>query len=77
MLDGVDVLLFDIQDVGARAYTYVSTMAYAMQSAKQFNKEFWVFDRPNPIGGASSKGRSSNLRTNPSSDSIPSRCATA
>lgn len=52
MLDGVDVLLFDIQDVGARAYTYVSTMAYAMQSAKQLNKEFWVLDRPNPIGGA-------------------------
>lgn len=52
MLDGVDVLLFDIQDVGARAYTYVSTMAYAMQSAKAFGKEFWVLDRPNPIGGA-------------------------
>jgi uncharacterized protein YbbC (DUF1343 family) len=52
MLDGVDVLLFDIQDVGARAYTYVSTMAYAMQSAKRYGKEFWVLDRPNPIGGA-------------------------
>ena len=52
MLDGVDVLAFDIQDVGSRAYTYVSTMAFAMQSAKQYDKEFWVFDRPNPIGGA-------------------------
>jgi uncharacterized protein YbbC (DUF1343 family) len=52
MLDGVDVLLFDIQDVGSRAYTYISTMAYAMQSARQFGKEFWVLDRPNPIGGA-------------------------
>ena len=51
MLEGVDVLAFDIQDVGSRAYTYVSTMAYAMQSAKQYDKEFWVFDRPNPIGG--------------------------
>ena len=51
MLAGVDVLLFDIQDVGARAYTYISTMAYAMQAAKQFNKEFWVLDRPNPTGG--------------------------
>ena len=57
MLDGVDVLLFDIQDVGSRAYTYISTMAYAMQSARQFGKEFWVLDRPNPIGGASSRGR--------------------
>ncbi|MGC1379516.1 MAG: DUF1343 domain-containing protein [Candidatus Baltobacteraceae bacterium] len=56
MLDGIDVLLFDIQDVGSRAYTYVSTMAYAMQSAKQFNKEFWVLDRPNPIGGAVVEG---------------------
>ncbi|MBV9719833.1 MAG: DUF1343 domain-containing protein [Candidatus Eremiobacteraeota bacterium] len=51
MLDGVDVLLFDIQDVGSRAYTYISTMAYAMQSARQYGKEFWVLDRPNPIGG--------------------------
>lgn len=51
MLEGVDVLAFDIQDVGSRAYTYISTMAYAMESAKQFDKEFWVFDRPNPIGG--------------------------
>ena len=51
MLAGVDVLLFDIQDVGDRAYTYVSTMAYAMQAAKEFGKEIWVLDRPNPIGG--------------------------
>lgn len=50
MLDGVDVLLFDIQDVGSRAYTFVSTMAYAMESAKAAGKEFWVLDRPNPIG---------------------------
>ena len=51
MLRGVDVLLFDIQDVGARPYTFVSTMAYAMQAAKEFGKEIWVLDRPNPIGG--------------------------
>ncbi|MDP9110395.1 MAG: DUF1343 domain-containing protein [Candidatus Eremiobacteraeota bacterium] len=51
MLRGVDVLLFDIQDVGARPYTYVSTMAYAMEAAKQFGKEIWVLDRPNPVGG--------------------------
>ena len=52
MLDGVDVLLFDIQDVGSRAYTYISTMAYAMESAKEHRKEFWVLDRPNPVGSA-------------------------
>jgi uncharacterized protein YbbC (DUF1343 family) len=56
MLEGVDVLLFDIQDVGSRAYTYISTMAYAMQSARTFGKEFWVLDRPNPIGGAIVEG---------------------
>ncbi|HKU82362.1 MAG TPA: DUF1343 domain-containing protein [Candidatus Tumulicola sp.] len=56
MLAGIDVLLFDIQDVGDRAYTYVSTMAYAMQGAKAAGKEFWVLDRPNPVGGAALEG---------------------
>ncbi len=51
MLHDVDVLLFDIQDVGSRAYTFISTMAYAMQSAAQYDKEIWVLDRPNPVGG--------------------------
>ena len=51
MLAGVDVLVFDIQDVGNRAYTYISTMAYIMQSAKAYGKEVWILDRPNPIGG--------------------------
>jgi uncharacterized protein YbbC (DUF1343 family) len=51
MLDGVDVLVFDIQDVGARPYTFVSTMAYVMQSAAAAGKEIWILDRPNPIGG--------------------------
>jgi uncharacterized protein YbbC (DUF1343 family) len=51
MLAGIDVILFDIQDVGARPYTYISTMAYVMQSAAQYGKEVWVLDRPNPIGG--------------------------
>jgi uncharacterized protein YbbC (DUF1343 family) len=52
MLADVDVLLFDIQDVGSRAYTYISSMAYAMQSAKEHGKELWVLDRPNPVGSA-------------------------
>jgi len=51
MLAGVDVLLFDIQDVGDRAYTYISTLAYVMEAAKAANKEVWVLDRPNPVGG--------------------------
>ncbi|HTU71192.1 MAG TPA: DUF1343 domain-containing protein [Candidatus Baltobacteraceae bacterium] len=56
MLRDVDVLLFDIQDVGSRAYTFISTMAYAMQSAAAQDKEFWVLDRPNPVGGAIVEG---------------------
>ena len=56
MLDGVDVLVFDIQDVGARPYTYVSTMAYVMQSAAAAGKEIWILDRPDPIGGTIVEG---------------------
>jgi uncharacterized protein YbbC (DUF1343 family) len=56
MLDGIDVLVFDIQDVGARPYTYASTLAYVMQAAKTYGKEIWVLDRPNPIGGLRVEG---------------------
>ena len=56
MLADVDVLLFDIQDVGSRAYTFISTMAYAMESAAKYGKEFWVLDRPNPVGGTIVEG---------------------
>lgn len=51
MLNNVDVLLFDIQDVGVRPYTYIYTMAFAMQAAQQNNLPFVVLDRPNPLGG--------------------------
>lgn len=51
MLQDVDVLVFDIQDVGARFYTYIYTMAYAMQSCAEQGKTFVVLDRPNPVGG--------------------------
>jgi uncharacterized protein YbbC (DUF1343 family) len=56
MLAGVDVLLFDIQDVGDRAYTYISTLAYVMQAAQAEKKEVWVLDRPNPLGGDTIEG---------------------
>ena len=56
MLAGVDVLLFDIQDVGDRAYTYISTLAYVMTAAKAAGKSVWVLDRPNPIGGTVVEG---------------------
>ena len=52
MLKDIDVLCFDIQDVGARFYTYISTMAYSMEECARHKKRFVVFDRPNPIGGS-------------------------
>jgi uncharacterized protein YbbC (DUF1343 family) len=48
-LDSIDVVVFDIQDVGTRFYTYVSTMSLCMQAAAEAGKEFTVLDRPNPI----------------------------
>ncbi len=51
MLQNVDMLVFDIQDIGARFYTYIWTMALAMEAAAQYDKEFVVLDRPNPING--------------------------
>jgi uncharacterized protein YbbC (DUF1343 family) len=56
MLQGVDVLLFDMQDVGARQYTYVSTMALGMQAAASAGIPFVVLDRPNPVGGTIVEG---------------------
>jgi uncharacterized protein YbbC (DUF1343 family) len=47
---GLDVLVFDMQDIGARFYTYISTMGYAMQAAAEAGIPFVVLDRPNPIG---------------------------
>ncbi|WP_430791318.1 exo-beta-N-acetylmuramidase NamZ family protein [Virgibacillus flavescens] len=51
MLENVDVLVFDIQDVGTRFYTYIYTMAYAMEAAQENDIEFVVLDRPNPLSG--------------------------
>lgn len=52
MLEGLDALVFDVQDVGSRYYTYVWTMAHAMEAAGENKKRIVVLDRPNPIGGA-------------------------
>ncbi|MSR20266.1 MAG: DUF1343 domain-containing protein [Gemmatimonadetes bacterium] len=51
MLEGIDVLLFDMQDIGSRYYTYVSTLAYSMRAASENGIPFIVLDRPNPIRG--------------------------
>lgn len=49
MLAGIDTLVFDIQDAGARFYTYATTMAYAMEAAARLRLDFFVLDRPNPV----------------------------
>lgn len=51
MLDGIDTIVFDIQDIGTRFYTYISTMGNAMQAAADGHIRFVVLDRPNPING--------------------------
>ena len=52
MLEGLDVLVFDIQDAGVRYYTYATTMVYAMEEAAKAGVAFVVLDRPNPLNGA-------------------------
>jgi len=56
MLKGIDVLIFDIQDVGARFYTYISTLNNCIEAAAENNIKFIVCDRPNPIGGVKVAG---------------------
>ena len=56
MLKGLDVLVFDVQDAGARFYTYMSTMGYAMEAAARKGVEFIVLDRPNPISASRLEG---------------------
>ncbi len=56
MLAHVDALVFDIQDVGVRFYTYISTMYLAMEAAARAHKKFVVLDRPDPIGGTILEG---------------------
>lgn len=51
MMESIDILIFDMQDVGARFYTYNTTMKYILEAGIEFNKEVWILDRPNPAGG--------------------------
>ena len=55
-LESVDVIVFDIQDIGVRFYTYESTLGYFLEAAAKYGKEIVVLDRPNPIGGAFVQG---------------------
>lgn len=56
MLKDIDVLVYDIQDIGSRSFTYISSMGLAMETAAENGKEFVVLDRPNPLGGKKVEG---------------------
>lgn len=56
MLEGIDALVFDIQDAGVRFYTYITTMAYVMEAAARKGIPFYVLDRPNPLTGSVVQG---------------------
>jgi uncharacterized protein YbbC (DUF1343 family) len=62
MLRGIDVLVYDIQDIGVRSYTYISTLGLAMEAAAENNVEFVVLDRPNPLTGTRVEGPMLNLK---------------
>ncbi|TRX64278.1 exo-beta-N-acetylmuramidase NamZ domain-containing protein [Carboxylicivirga sp. M1479] len=56
MLTNIDVLVYDIQDIGSRSYTYISTLGLAMEAAAENNIKLVVLDRPNPLGGLKMEG---------------------
>ncbi|MHB8064982.1 MAG: exo-beta-N-acetylmuramidase NamZ domain-containing protein, partial [Ruminiclostridium sp.] len=56
MLSTVDIVVYDIQDVGVRYYTFISTMLYAMEDCTKYGKEFAVMDRINPLDGVTVEG---------------------
>lgn len=56
MYDLIDTLIIDLQDVGTRVYTFLSTLSYCMESARRCGKKILVLDRPNPLGGAKIEG---------------------
>ena len=62
MLKGIDILVYDIQDIGARSYTYINTLAYVMEAAAENNIEVVVLDRPNPLNGNRIEGNILDLK---------------
>ncbi len=56
MLEGIDTLVFDIQDIGARFYTYIATLGLCMEAAQEHGITVYVLDRPNPLGGTEFDG---------------------
>ncbi len=62
MLKGIDVLVYDIQDIGSRSYTYINTLAYVMEAAAENNIEVVVLDRPDPLNGNRVEGNILDLK---------------
>lgn len=56
MMDEIDVMVYDIQDIGCRSYTYISTMGNLMEACQKYGKELVILDRPNPLGGKKIEG---------------------
>jgi uncharacterized protein YbbC (DUF1343 family) len=56
MIDPIDVMVFDLQEIGSRSYTVISSMKLAMEACKEHDREFVVLDRPNPLGGERVEG---------------------
>ncbi|MDP3442417.1 MAG: DUF1343 domain-containing protein, partial [Ignavibacteria bacterium] len=56
MMDAIDILVYDIQDIGCRSYTYISTLGNCMEAAAEYSKKIIVLDRPNPLGGLKIEG---------------------
>ncbi len=56
MMDEIDVMVYDIQDIGCRSFTYISTMGMLMEACAEYDKELLVLDRPNPLGGKKIEG---------------------
>lgn len=62
MLGGLDVLVYDVQDIGSRSYTFISTLALVMEAAAEARVKVVVLDRPNPIGGERVEGRPLDIK---------------
>ena len=77
MLEGLDLLVVDLQDVGTRVYTYIYTMANCMRAAARQSLPVVVCDRPNPIGGDTVEGACLEEPAARLSDSSRFRCVTA
>jgi uncharacterized protein YbbC (DUF1343 family) len=56
MFDPIDILLVDLQDVGTRVYTFIYTLSYCLEAAREYNIKVIILDRPNPIGGMTAEG---------------------